>query len=235
MDEIQTLDLEISLLDLKKIAELKVMKKNCIHAKPTDLCLLTGVDSYGLYYLNEINHEFIYEEVLYGRGKYNDTSYYIHPESRHCAIRPTIYCPKIFSHLYPTRVTGEDGVEEVEFGEYPQIAADTIMQQILNNEYNQNNLVKTGRNYTLSINDEEQNKYDYIVHDEYEYNGKTYIRIKANVDAVFRKKLSTGVKCASGEYIWVEVLPVKWLIDENEKLFISKYSLLSGVKYCDYI
>jgi hypothetical protein len=37
----------------------------------------------------------------------------------------------IFSQISPNRVRGYNGTEEVEYGEYPQNAADSRMQNIL--------------------------------------------------------------------------------------------------------
>lgn len=45
--------------------------------------------------------------------------------------------------------------------------------------------------------------------------------------------LSNGVEYRNGDYVWVEVSPVKWLIDDRKGLLISKYGLVSGIRFLD--
>ena len=130
---------------------------------------------------------------------------------------------------------GYNGTEEVEFGEYPQNAADSRMQNILEKEYNRR-LKKTGRSYTFDST--EYHAYDTgfkpVTYEEYEYQGKEYIRIKANSDFGGNKfKLSNGVEYINGDYVWVEVSSVKWLIDDKAGILISKKGLVSGIRFLD--
>lgn len=71
-----------------------------------------------------------------------------------------------------------------------------------------------------------------VTYDEYEYQGKKYICVKANISFV-RYKLSNGVEYRSGDYVWVEVSPVKWLIDDRTGILISKKGLVSGIRFLD--
>ena len=45
--------------------------------------------------------------------------------------------------------------------------------------------------------------------------------------------LSNGVKYRDGDYVWVEVSPVKWLIDNKTGILISKKGLVSGIRFLD--
>ena len=43
--------------------------------------------------------------------------------------------------------------------------------------------------------------------------------------------LSNGVQYRDGDYVWVEVSPVKWLIDDKTGILISKKGLVSGIRF----
>ena len=161
----------------------------------------------------------------------NNTLY----RSRYGAVRPVLQSPVIFSQVTLNRVKGYNGTEEVEYGEYPQNAAASRMQKILELEYNRG-MKKTGRSYTFdSVRyDAYDTGFKPVTYEEYEYQGKGYIRIKANSwydGRIF--KLSNGVEYIDGNYVWVEVSPVKWLIDDRTGLLISKKGLVSGIRFLE--
>ena len=223
-------------------SQLEVIRKYGTKAIITDLCILTG--SY-------IWKETIVEDlsstvrtswfwtrsddgsrdvvVVFRRGYRSFCSRY----ARYGAVRPALQSSVIFSQIFPNRVRGYNGIEEVEYGEYPQNAADSRMQNILESEYNRG-MNKTGRSYTFdSVRyDDYDTGFIPVTYEEYEYQGKKYIRIKANSDFDGTKfKLSNGVKYRDGDYVWVEVSPVKWLIDDKTGILISKKGLVSGIRF----
>ena len=231
--------------------QLEVIQKYGTQAAITDLCILTGC------YLNTYRYKYIAEDTsLAGRTSWfwtrtNDNIYNCNDvvmvswqgnrhedqgNERNNAIRP-VFCSshEIFSQISSKRVKGYNGTEEVEYGEYPQNAADSRMQNILESEYNRG-MNKTGRSYTFdSVKyDDYDTGFKPVTYEEYEYQGKKYIRIKANSDFDGRKlKLSNGVEYRDGDYVWVEVSPVKWLIDDKTKTLISKKGLVSGIRFLD--
>ena len=153
---------------------------------------------------------------------------------RNGAIRPALLSSSVFSQISPNRVRGYNGTEEVEYGEYPQYAPDESTQRRLENEYQSRRLQQTGRNYTFDSTaySAYSKGFQAVTYDEYEYNGKKYIRVKANSDyggSYF--KLSNGEEYVDGNYVWVEVSPVKWLIDDRTKMLVSKIGLLSGIRF----
>ena len=225
-------------------SQLEVIRKYGTKAIITDLCILTG--SY-------IWKETIVEDlsstvrtswfwtrsddgsrdvvVVFRRGYRSFCSRY----ARYGAVRPALQSSVIFSQIFLNRVRGYNGTEEVEYGEYPQNAADSRMQNILESEYNRG-MNKTGRSYTFdSVRyDDYDTGFIPVTYEEYEYQGKKYIRIKANSDFDGTKfKLSNGVKYRDGDYVWVEVSPVKWLIDDKTGILISKKGLVSGIRFHD--
>ncbi len=229
--------------------QLEVIRKYGTKAAITDLCVLTGG------YLCEDTDDNIDEDrSLTGRTSYfwtrsddgdndvravykNGSRYLKSRYTRTGAVRPVLQSSVIFSQISPNRVRGYNGTEEVEYGEYPQNAADSRMQNILESEYN-GGMNKTGRSYTF-----DSVKYDAydtgfkpVTYEEYEYQGKKYIRIKANPNFGGSKfKLSNGVEYRKGDYVWVEVSPVKWLIDDRTGILISKKGLVSGIRFLDTI
>lgn len=235
-----------------KEPQLEVIRKYGTKAAVTDLCVLTGS------YLSEgADYNIDEDKSLAGRtGRFwtrsegdlgfvctvsgSGNEEITDDESDYgFAVRPVLQSSVIFSQISPNRVRGYNGTEEVEYGEYPQNAADSKMQDILESEYNNRGMNKTGRSYTFVEKDDVQ-VIDYVTYEEYEYQGKGYIRKKA-ASIYIECKLSNGVKYKSvdddgdydGDYVWVEVSPVKWLIDDKTGILISKKGLVSGI-YFDY-
>ena len=228
-----------------KESQLEVIRKYGTKAAITDLCVLTGS------YLCEDTDDNIDEDsslkgrtswfwtrsddnaddvrTVIGTGDRNGTYRY----RRDGAVRPVLQSSVIFSQISPNRVRGYNGTEEVEYGEYPQYAADSRMQSILELEYNRG-MKKTGRSYTFdSVKyDDYCTGFKPVTYEEYEYQGKKYIRIKANSDFGGNKfKLSNGAFYRDDDYVWVEVSPVKWLIDDRTGILVSKIGLVSGIRF----
>lgn len=153
---------------------------------------------------------------------------------RNGAVRPALLSSFIFSQISPNRVRGYNGTEEVEYGEYPQYAPDSDVQRRLENEYQRGNLRQTGRDYTFDKTeyDDYSQYFQPVTYEEYDYNGKKYIRIRANSDYGSNSfKLSNGESYRNGDYVWVEVSPVKWLVDDKTQTLVSKRGLLAGIRF----
>ena len=227
--------------------QLEVLKKYGRKAASTDLCVLTGS-----FLFQSINCNIDEDRSLTGRiscfwtrsddgdndvcmvnqfGNREGLFRYV----RIVAVRPTLQSSVFFFQISQNRVSGYNGTEEVEFGEYPQNVADSRMQNILESEYKRG-MNKTGRSYTFNSvkNDDYDTGFKPVTYEEYEYQGKDYIRIKANFGYSGGKfMLSNGVEYRNGDYVWVEVSPVKWLIDDENNQLISKKGLVSGIRFLD--
>ena len=230
-----------------KETQLEVMRIYGTKAAITDLCVLTGS-----FLCEDIDYNIDEDSSLKGRTSWfwtrsddNDNDvravnwtgnrYFKYRYKRSGVVRPALQSSVIFSQISPNRVRGYNGTEEVEYGEYPQYAADSRMQSILESEYNRG-MNKTGRSYTFdSVKyDDYDTGFTPVTYEEYEYQGKRYIRIRANSDFEGNKfKLSNDIEYRNGDYVWVEVSPVKWLIDDKTKLLISKIGLVSGIRFLD--
>ena len=148
-------------------------------------------------------------------------------------------CPALpFSSISSIPTNGEsgkrarDGILEVEYGYYPQKAASKDTQERLERAYRSGSISKTRNSYTTDSRkyDAYNEKFLEKQHDEYEYNGKRYVRIEVN-SGRSQYVLSNGETYRDGDNVWVEVSPVKWLVDEREKVMLTDKLIFSGVQF----
>ena len=230
-----------------KETQLEVMRMYGTKAAITDVCVLTGS-----YLCEDTDYNIDEDSSLKGRTSWfwtrsddnNNNVLAVTHYGNSCSksscrrngvVRPALQSSVIFSQISPNRVRGYNGTEEVEYGEYPQYAADSRMQSILESEYNRG-MNKTGRSYTFdSVKyDDYDTGFKPVTYEEYEYQGKRYIRIRANSYFGGSKfKLSNDIEYRDGDCVWVEVSPVKWLIDDRTGILVSKLGLVSGIRYLD--
>ena len=127
---------------------------------------------------------------------------------------------------------GRDGILEVEYGYYPQKAVSKDMQERLERAYRSDSILRTRNSYTTDSRkyDDYNEKFSEKQHEEYEYNGKRYVRIEVNSGKI-QYALSNGESYRDGNNVWVEVQPVKWLVDEKEKIMLTDKLIFSGVQF----
>lgn len=245
-------DKELTLLSEQEVwgvnggRQLDVLEKYGTRSAITDLVILTGgyCEDSCSYMAPDDNSlkgrtGWVYTRSSDGygdvRGVSNDGSRYnLYRYYRNGAVRPALLSSFIFSQISPNRVRGYNGTEEVEYGEYPQYAPDSDVQRRLENEYQRGNLRQTGRDYTFDKTeyDDYSQYFQPVTYEEYDYNGKKYIRIRANSDYGSNSfKLSNGESYRNGDYVWVEVSPVKWLVDDKTQTLVSKRGLLAGIRF----
>lgn len=127
---------------------------------------------------------------------------------------------------------GGSGIEEIEYGEYPQTIASENISRELERAYNNGSLRTTSKNYTTdSVGYQDGNtSFKARIHTEYEYNGSKYIRFvgDSNCDG---EVLSDGRIVQSGSTYWVKVEPIVWLVDKKENIALSKKLIFSGVQF----
>ena len=245
-------DKELTLLSEQEVwgvnggRQLDVLEKYGTRSAITDLVILTGgyCEDSCSYMAPDDNSlkgrtGWVYTRSSGGDGDVRGVSrdgsrFYDYRYERNGAVRPALLSSFIFSQISPNRVRGYNGTEEVEYGEYPQYAPDSDVQRRLENEYKNGNLRQTGRNYTFDKTeyDDYDQYFQPVTYEEYDYNGKRYIRIRANSDYGSNSfKLSNGESYRNGDYVWVEVSPVKWLIDDKTQTLVSKRGLLAGIRF----
>ena len=204
-----------------------VFGKGCLL---TDLAILKGCkpsdDQYGWYYTKTADENG--EIYTVGRHDFSHCS----QVSDDRAIRPILHIEdrQEFERITAKRrwTSPRGGCMTVEFGEYPQYAPSNETKNELDMAFRLGGLKKTGRFYTFyNLGFDEKNLYGYYpeIHNEYEFQGKKYIK----VGAVLHGKNKNGSKYGKGEHVWLQVLPVEWLVDEQKMTLFSSYGLLSGV------
>ena len=165
---------------------------------------------------------------------YNGNRYYLTVYSRYGGARPALPYSSI-RNICSNGVRGSDGILAVEYGEYPQTVASKRLQDELERAYNDNqsSIRKTGKTYTTdSIRSAEYaKKFSAQIIEEYLFDdGKKYVRVKANSHFPVCE-LSNGERYKNGDYVWVEVQPIKWLIDEKSDIALSERILFAGVQF----
>lgn len=128
----------------------------------------------------------------------------------------------------------KDGIEEIEVGGFPQQAPLKNMQIKLEKAFKRGGLKKVAKG---PITDSRKyNEYDKsfwaFEHQQYEYEGKRYVRVKAN--SCFDGSeftLSNGEKYKDGDYVWVEVQPFTFWKDEKRKCWVPAKKYISGLQF----
>ena len=145
--------------------------------------------------------------------------------------RPVISYSSISSFSI-NKSRGLNGILEVEYGEYPQDIVPESFAETLENAYSDRTIKQTGKTYTTdSVNFEDVTiPFKASEHIEYEYNGRKYIRFigDSNCSEVV---LSDGRTIHSGSAYWIEVKPIKWMIDERTNIALSKKLIFSGIQF----
>ena len=181
---------------------LGVLKKRGIIAKPTDYALTQGLktNDYGPYFIFEQKSGLIYRVESDGKIALSDDSV--------AYARPVLKYSSIDKNQIREVITS-DGVFEIEYGDYPQSAAPKEIQKELDNYYNV--LFRTGNYYNISINPK-------LLYNEYIYEGKKYVCAKVYDDVI----LSNGCEYKKGSHVWIQVEPVKFLVDKRSDLIVSE-------------
>ena len=233
---------EITLLSIEQIfgdEQLDIFRKYGTEAAITDFAILLGGYVSGYSHASSGNDledrtGYYWTKSSYGDGDVravdNDGSRdYSTPYGRSAAARPVSLYSDI--NLISTNVvSGSSSISEIEYGEYPQKVVNKELNDSLEKDYSNHGLKTTGKVYTTDSRIWNGNTEDFIPkeHFEHAYEGKRYIRVKANFYAD-KQTLSDGSIVENGDYVWVEVEPILWLVDEKIGVMVSKKLLFSGV------
>ena len=226
--------------------KLDIFEKRGTQAAITDFSILLGgwVSNYRISNDNSLEGRTgIYWTKSYGGYYYMDVvredgseyAYYI--DKRQCGVRPALP----FSEEGSIPTNGEsgkrakDGILEVEYGYYPQKAVAKDMQERLEREYKSDKLSKTRNSYTTdSVSYDGYNPiFQPQIHQEYEYNGKKFVRVQVKLNIYQENKLtlSNGEQYKDEDHVWVEVSPVKWIVDEKSHMMITEKLIFAGVQF----
>lgn len=212
----------------------KIFDKIGREANVTDYAILTGAESIFSKNGKEVG-EYIaaeWDEDVHIVGS-NDSSKIGKINQRNIGVRPNLdirwYEGDISIGKY------DDGVRYVYFGSYPQYAVPFDMQLKLDTLYR--DLKETGYSYTTDArkNTEYKKNFLEIKNPEFMFDDKRYVRLQANM-FYDKKTLSNGITYKNGDYVWLEVTPVKWIVlnlgNSNIEL-LSEDILFSGIQFQD--
>lgn len=234
--------------------KLELFKKRGNQARMTDFAILLGgfasngyylnnteklKDRIGRYYTQAMNEQFAVIVDLEGDCDFQFM------ESREIGCRPVLVCPNILDN-FKKFIQADDGLYELNYGEYPQFAVSKEMQDLLEILYLDRELVPTGTLYTSDSRYPTDRYSDFASQSyiEYKYQGKKYIRVKVdvyddsnpilnyfNIKESCQPILSNGEKYKNGDYVWIEVEPIKWIVDSKNNLLIADNILFAGVQF----
>ncbi len=189
-------------------------------AEPTDFARLLGYKS--SFFLNDKspNVVFTYDRCVETISK----------DNRKCGIRPVLSYNLISKYISKSRLTNL-GYEIIEFGYYPQSAVPDSISSTLERLSITGTLKKTGNKYITDSVHTEICRIPFTKREfeEYEYEGKRYIRFAADSNSVC-KVINDKVVNEDDDF-WIEVEPVKWYVDEKHVLVVSTSILASGIQF----
>lgn len=229
---------------LSGFGKLGIFKKRGIEAAATDFAIARGnriqeIDSidqhilerrYGCYFSKTLSSFMVSHPSLYTvseQGKIDGTSLFAY----NIGCRPILLFSTIQNFCLNKNIDS-DGILMVEFGEYPQMAADRTTQHLLEQLF-PDSLKSTNRKFSmmndfsnadLILSHENYPNKSFI---EYILNNKRYVRVRVHISnsSIY---LSNGIKYKEGDYVWIEVQPIRWLVDEKTGLAVSEKILFMG-------
>ncbi len=231
--------------------QLEVLKKYGMRIVVSDFARLLGGGVSDIYYLSE-DDELKDRVGTYWSASYEDKNHnsFINvvyddhsnnwsvPYLRHLVARPVLMFPNIKSinliteKLVEWANASKNGVIKVDYGEYPQMAVPKMYGKLLEREYQKQRLKATGKTYTTDSRkpDEYDEGFQAMQHTEFEYSGMRCVRVIANLNCK-TIAISNDVKVKNGDVVWVEVQPIRWLVDMKSKILVSMIGIFAGVRF----
>lgn len=181
----------------------------------------------GYYWTKTIDMNYRYQKAaVYYMAYYGECINWV--GDRGIGIRPAMRIPSI--NKIREMINEKNGnVFEIEYGFYPQNMVSIKENEILESLFEDNMLVKTERTYMINSG----RNYDVSFYEriqEYEYNNNKYVRLRivTMYDSIL---LTNGKRYFNGEYVWIKVRPVNWLVDLDENIMVTEKIIFSGIEY----
>ncbi len=215
-------NVEFTVLPKEKIFgkdKLSIFYKGAYETKMTDFALLLGGRFETVWWTSSFDN-YICMHVCTNNGPTTFTF-----RSRLPGIRPCFDYSKIpqINEYYD-----ENNILTIKYGEYPQdiTAEETALK--LEDLFIDNKLESIGRFTTDAVSNEcWEIGFRERHFDEYEYEGKKYIRFVSDYitfqDDLFNKKINMF---ESNKAYWIEVKPIEWYVDSETNIAISKNSFI---------
>lgn len=147
---------------------------------------------------------------------------------REVGARPTFK----YSDIKTKEYSYNDEISMIYYGEYPQTVVSSSYAGVLESAYHKGTIKLTGKQYTTDLVDVSScfKKFLEKTYDEYEYGGKKYIRFVSDITRYYQQ-LSDNRIIRKDEVYWIEIEPIKWLIDKDADIAISESVLFAGVQF----
>lgn len=221
--------------------QLSVLKKYGVKAIQTDFSILLGStdifsDHYGFYWLKDLTDDRVAVVNYSGSLRHEVDNVKSNAARIVLPINDDIenYIKEKGKLLFCGPCESSNGplvVKEVEYGFYPQMAVSEELQEKLEEKYKTSNLEVSYNSYTVDKNDclTRDKAFSPLAIPEYIHENKYYVRVM-NRSHTFAT-LNGGREVKNNDFVWLEVSPVKWLVDKESNLLISEYLLFSNISY----
>ena len=221
--------------------QLSVLKKYGVKAIQTDFSILLGSidifsDHYGFYWLKDLTDDRVAVVNYSGSLRHEVDNVKSNAARIVLPINDDIenYIKEKGKLLFCGPCESSNGplvVKEVEYGFYPQMAVSKELQEKLEEKYKTSNLEVSHNSYTVDKNDclTRDKAFSPLAIPEYIHENKYYVRVM-NRSHTFAT-LNDGREVKNNDFVWLEVSPVKWLVDKESNLLISEYLLFSNISY----
>ena len=144
--------------------------------------------------------------------------------NKNFSIKPVIKLPGRVDKVFPNIKVKYSFYDYhfVELGEYPQDLYYEFLDKSLEELQKTNSITKTGKTYHINNQDYKEYKFQ---------DGTKAIYYKIDLEDKQYSFFNERHMFKNGSYVWVKVIPVKWLVDDKTDTLISGYGLLSGVRF----
>ena len=168
-----------------------------------------------------------------GEGKFvavdgNGLKKILKPYNGFVGVRPAFRFADYF-YDFKDFVEYDNEIEKAYLDEYPQMITSDREATELESMFLNDELKETGKVYTTD-SDYYLGKEEFVPRKfkQYEHNGKKYIRVVPE-NVYLDCRLSNGREVKEGEPYWIEVQPVRWILDYDYGMAISEKILFAGV------
>ena len=165
------------------------------------------------------DRNYLVKAIISGKECYSDVY------STDTMIRPITKFSNI-KDLAKNKVINEQGITEIEFGEFPTSEVSKNIYNILEIQYQNGLLHKSNQTFTTFTS---YNRYDFNLEQSpnavFVYNSEKYIRLIGRYNS-YNSNYSNSI-------LWIKVCPIKWLVDEKNDIAITKDSIISGIPFND--
>lgn len=220
--------------------KLKIFRKIGLEAEITDFGVATG----GLKREKQKHHKLISQNGRYWiipeKVNFEETAKvidsfgfqnYAPVFARNVSIRLTMSYKSIEELKQYKLQEQENGLLEIEYGFYPQTIAPKVLRKEVQRDYEKDILKKSNNVYTIDSRKFNDFKpFNPITLEEYTKDNCYFVRVPVNTSFNYPIRFTNQLEYANGDFIWILVEPIKWLVDEESHKIVTKKLLLSGIQ-----